>query len=164
MSIYTVHAPPQADETAPAAERFVFVRDGFHFWAFLIAPLWMLWRRQWLVLLFYILGISVLEVGLWLTRAPALIHMVVGVPIALLIGLEAATLRRWTLRRNRWTELGIVAGANFEAAERRFFDTWTAQAAKPKTPIAPPPASPPIRVPPATSDIIGLFPEPQSRQ
>jgi hypothetical protein len=166
MSIYTVHTPPpQADETAPDAERFVFVRDGFHFWAFLFAPLWMLWRRQWLVLLFYILGASVLEVGLWLIRAPAQIHMVVGVPIALLIGLEAATLRRWTLRRNGWTELGIVASANYEAAERRFFDTWTAQAAKPNALAVPsPPASPPMRVPPATSDIIGLFPEPQSRQ
>ena len=25
--------------------RFVFVRDGFHFWAFLLAPLWMLRHR-----------------------------------------------------------------------------------------------------------------------
>ena len=31
-------------------ERFVFVRDGFHFWAFLLAPLWLLWHRLWLVL------------------------------------------------------------------------------------------------------------------
>jgi hypothetical protein len=165
MSIYTVHAPPpQADETAPDAERFVFVRDGLHFWAFLFAPLWMLRRRLWLVLLFYILGTSALAVVLWLIRAPTLMHLLVGALIALLIGLEAATLRRWTLRRNGWAELGIVAGANSEAAERRFFDAWVAQVAKPRAPVAPPPVSLPIRMPPAASDIIGLFPEPQSRQ
>jgi Protein of unknown function (DUF2628) len=165
MSIYTVHAPPpQADDTAPDAERFVFVRDGFYFWAFVLAPLWMLRWRLWLVLLIYVLGMSVLEVGLWLIRAPALTHMVVELLIALLIGFEAATLRRWTLRRNRWTELGIVAGANGETVERRFFDAWTAQPDKSIAPAAPPPPSPPIRVPPAASDIIGLFPEPQSRQ
>ena len=165
MSIYTVHAPPPpADETAPDAERFVFVRDGFYFWAFLFAPLWMLRRRQWLVLLIYVLGMSVLEVGLWLIQAPALTHTVVELLIALLIGFEAATLRRWTLRRNGWTELGIVAGANTEAVERRFFDARTAQSAQPSAPAAPLPPSRPIHVPPAASDIIGLFPEPQSRQ
>ena len=38
MSVYTVHEPPQrmADD-AVNAERFVFVRDGFSFWAFLFA-------------------------------------------------------------------------------------------------------------------------------
>ncbi len=164
MPIYTVHAPPpHADETAPDAERFVFVRDGFHFWAFVFAPLWMLRWRLWLVLLFYVLGTSVIEVVLWLTRVPVITHMAVGVPIALLIGFEAATLRRWTLRRNGWSELGIVTGTDVEAAERRFFDTWVAQADKPVPPATLPPASLPIRMPPATSDIIGLFPEPQSR-
>jgi hypothetical protein len=164
MSIYTVHAPPQVDDTAPDAERFVFIRDGFYFWAFVLAPLWMLRRRLWLVLLIYVLGASVFEVVLWLMGATAQMHMAVGVLIAILIGLEAATLRRWTLHRKGWTELGIVAGANSETAERRFFDTWVTQADKPTLPATPPPASPPIRMPLAVSDIIGLFPEPQSRQ
>ena len=88
MSIYTVHAPPpQADETASDAERFVFVRDGFYFWAFLFAPLWMLRWRLWLVLMIYVLGTFALEVGLLLIRAPELTHMVIGVLIAMLIGL-----------------------------------------------------------------------------
>ena len=52
--IYTVHEPPlKADETRADPERFVFVRDGFSFWAFLLAPLWMLRHRLWLVLLGY---------------------------------------------------------------------------------------------------------------
>ena len=39
---------------APEPERFVFVRDGFSFWALLLGPLWMLRHRMWLVLLGYI--------------------------------------------------------------------------------------------------------------
>ena len=55
MSIYTVYEPPlRAHESAPDPERFVFVRDGFSFWAFLLAPLWMLRHRMWLVLLGYV--------------------------------------------------------------------------------------------------------------
>ena len=51
MSVYTVHEPPlRAAEASPDPERFVFVRDGFYFWAFLLTPLWMLWHRLWLVL------------------------------------------------------------------------------------------------------------------
>ena len=65
MSIYTVHEPPpRADEDAPNPERFVFVRDGFYFWAFLLGPLWMLRHRLWLVLLGYIVVTIALQVGL----------------------------------------------------------------------------------------------------
>ena len=47
MSVYTVHEPPlRAASRIAEPERFVFVRDGFSFWAFLFAPLWMLWHRH----------------------------------------------------------------------------------------------------------------------
>ena len=39
MPIYTVHEPPlRASETTPNPDRFVLVRDGFYFWAFLLTP------------------------------------------------------------------------------------------------------------------------------
>ena len=55
MPVYTVHEPPPRDDDdrRRRRDRFVFVRDGFSFWAFLLAPLWMLWHRLWLVLLLY---------------------------------------------------------------------------------------------------------------
>ena len=37
---------------------------------------------------------------------------------------EAATLRRFTLGRRRWRNVGIVVGDDMETAERRFFDAW----------------------------------------
>ena len=43
--------PVTADAAARDRQRFVFVRDGFHFWALLLGPLWLLWHRLWLALL-----------------------------------------------------------------------------------------------------------------
>jgi hypothetical protein len=39
MPVYTVHAPVTPDDGADvrATDRFAFVRDGFHFWAFVWA-------------------------------------------------------------------------------------------------------------------------------
>ena len=59
MPVYTVHEPPRKDDrdddALAHATRFVFVRDGFHFWAFLLAPLWMLRHRMWLEFIAYLL-------------------------------------------------------------------------------------------------------------
>ena len=164
MTIYTVHAPPlRMEQTNP--ERFKFVRDGFYFWAFVFGPLWLLFKRLWVVLIFYIIAIAALQVGLWLNGVPSGPRGAVSLLMLLLLGLEAATLQRWTLDENEWSQIGIVSGNNYESAERRFFDNWVAQESVPKTPAAPSqPMSPAMRMPPASSDIIGLFPEPQSRQ
>ena len=49
---------------------------------------------------------------------------VIGLLIALLVGLEAGTLRRFTLTRRGWKNVGVVSGDDLEDAERRFFDAW----------------------------------------
>jgi hypothetical protein len=164
MTIYTVHAPPlRTDQTDP--ERFKFVRDGFYFWAFVFGPLWLLFKRLWVVLIFYIIAIAALQVGLWFIGVPSAARGAVTLLLNLLLGLEAATLQRWTLDENEWSQLGVVTGNNYEAAERRFFDNWVAQKSTPQSPAAPSQSMPQtMRAPPDTSDIIGLFPEPQSRQ
>jgi len=125
MSIYTVHEPPlKAGESAPDPDRFVFVRDGFSFWAFLLA---------------------------------------------VLVGFEAATLRRFTLSRRRWNNVGVVVGDDLESAERRFFDTWVD-----KSWTDPSAANPSVagggsrrsfgmamaRRPQDSSEVLGLFPQP----
>jgi hypothetical protein len=162
MSVYTVHQPPlRAAEASPDPERFVFVRDGFNFWAFLLAPLWMLWHRLWLVLLLYV----VVTVGI----QNAMLYAGVGAGgiglaallIAFLVGAEASTLRRFTLDRRGYRQVGVVGGSNAEAAERRFFDAWAnAAPGKPSTPSASPPARPVPPPMPQAPDIVGLFPEP----
>ena len=173
MKVYSIHEPRKlTGDSARDAERFVFVRDGFHFWAFLLGPLWMLWRRMWLVLLGYVVLTIVIQAVLWMAGAPGSVRWVVGFLIALLVGFEAATLRRWTLRK--WTNLGVVVGRDQEDAERRFFDAWVARGGIPNMPAAVPPAGlpqavnlapmPPARAPESSTGVIGLFPEPEPRR
>ena len=65
MSVYTVHEPPlRAADALADPQRFVFVRDGFYFWAFLLGPFWMIWHRLWLVLALYLVILIGIEVGL----------------------------------------------------------------------------------------------------
>jgi len=63
MAVYTVHEPRSTAGIGapPEPERFVFVRDGFSFWALLLGPLWMLRHRMWLVLLGYIVVVAALS-------------------------------------------------------------------------------------------------------
>ena len=167
MKIFTVHEPRRlTGDPATDAERFEFVRDGFHFWAFLLGPLWMLWRRLWLVLLAYLVVTIAAQAGLWALGVSSQVRFVVGVLIALLVGFEAATLRRWSLRR--WRNVGVVVGRDQEDAERRFFDAWVRGEALPARANTVPPANLPpaatIRLPDgSTADVIGLFPEPEPR-
>ncbi|MEO6380486.1 MAG: DUF2628 domain-containing protein, partial [Nitrobacter sp.] len=65
MPVYTVHAP-SVDETDArgTTDRFVFVRDGFSFWAFVLGPVWLLYRRLWLAFAGYLVLSIVVEVVL----------------------------------------------------------------------------------------------------
>ena len=112
-----------------APGRFLFVRDGFHVWAFVLAPLWLLLHRLWLAFVIYVVGYGLIGVGLALLRASANTQFLVGLLIALLVGFEASSVWRWTLARRGWTTLGFVVGDNAELAERRFFAEWSKHAA-----------------------------------
>jgi hypothetical protein len=160
MAVYTVHQPPlRADDRAPAPERFAFVRDGFSFWAFLFGPLWMLRHRMWLVFVLYVAITVLLQLGLYVVGASQSVGIAAGVLIAALVGLEAATLRRFTLARRRWREVGIIVGDDLEAAERRFFAGWPGAATGERV-SEPVPSGPAPRPRADTApDVIGLFPE-----
>jgi hypothetical protein len=167
MPTYTVHQPPpRQGEAASAPERFVFVRDGFHFWAFVLAPFWLLRYRLWLAFAIYLAVSILLGIGLLLIGAGSTVQFLAGTLVALLIGFEAATFRRAKLTRRGWKMLGFVIGEDTETAEQRFFAEWAKRADKvPVTPsTAPEPryAVPLRRGTPSPSDVIGLFPEPGS--
>ena len=72
MPTFTVHEPPpRKGESAADPTRFVFVRDGFYFWAFLLAPLWLLLHRLWLALTIYVVVSALLGVGFFLLGLPS---------------------------------------------------------------------------------------------
>jgi Protein of unknown function (DUF2628) len=160
MAVYTVHEPPlRASATsAPEPERFIFVRDGFSFWALLLGPLWMLRHRMWLVLLGYGVAVAVLSLVLHL-HGSAVVSPIVWGLFALLLGFEAGTLRRFTLRRRSFRNIGIVVGDDLELAERRFFDAWIRKDFSAPAASGGPPALS-LRMPHAMPDVLGLFPEP----
>lgn len=171
MAVYTVHQPPLGkNENAPDPARFTFVRDGFYVWGFLLSALWMVRHRLWLVVVLFVAGTILLNIGLSYAGVTSGWRMLLLVAIAFLIGLEGATLRRWTLKRRGYTNVGVVVADNQDDAERRFFVNW--QAGK-RPNAAPPPAqaegvvrgpatSSPRAIYPASA-VIGSFPEPERR-
>ncbi len=175
MPVYTVHAPRSADRPAgDAADRFVFVRDGFHVWAFLAGLIWLIYYRLWWALLGYIAISVVGEIALSALHAGVGTRFVVMGLFAWLMGFEATSLRRWTLSRGKWRQLGFVVADDRESAERRFFDRWTGRRHPYDTSSVDRGAPPPTRNisghafsrPPSGSHegIIGLFPQPGGAQ
>jgi hypothetical protein len=162
MSVYTVHEPPlRAGESSADPDRFAFVRDGFHVWAFLLTPFWMLWYGLWIVLVIYLAVVAAVDGAALAAGASGAAVFAVGALISLLAGFEASTLRRWTLARRGFRNVGVVIGDDVEAAERRFFDSWSGSdtASSSFPPPAPPAAAPGPRMPQAP-EVIGLFPQP----
>jgi Protein of unknown function (DUF2628) len=161
MAVYTVHEPPLKADAMPEPERFVFVRDGFSFAALLFGPLWMLRHRMFLVLLGYAAVVAVLAVVLR-RQGSETVGVIVWALLALLIGFEAGTLRRFTLGRRGFRNTDIVVGDDREIAERRFFHAWVRKDFRKGEPTAPggSPAPAPSPRMPSSSDVLGLFPEP----
>src|SRR5215469_4929304 len=145
MAVYTVHEPPlPPNASSPPPERFVFVRDGFSLWATLFAPLWMLRHGMWLVLVAYAIVLAMFGVVLRAVQATEAASLCVSTLLALLIGFEAGTLRRFTLGRRGFRNVGVVVADDLELAERRFFDSWVNAATggkpAPAASVAPAPA------------------------
>ncbi|ESW73364.1 DUF2628 domain-containing protein [Mesorhizobium sp. C277A] len=115
MAIYVVMEPPGRTEAADAP---IFVRDGFSWLAFLVAPLWLAWHRLWIeaALAFVAMGlISVLGQWLGLDWAGSALSLLVS----LYIGLEGQGLRLAALRRRGWHEWGVIEADNPDDADIR---------------------------------------------
>jgi len=164
MPVYTVHEPPRRandDDLIAHTSRFQFVRDGFHFWAFLLAPLWMLRHRMWLEFIVYLLLVGGLTFALRRLGIEETAGVWVALLLALLIGMEAPSLRRWKLSRRGFEYRGVVVADDLEIAERRFFDGWMANDDTPAPASSPTSFLHPGGTP--ASDVLGLFPQPEAR-
>lgn len=167
MPVFTVHAPVDEVASARNADGITFIRDGFHVWAFVFGPFWLLVNRLWLAFLGYILIIGGLEIAIALLNVPSSARMLVMLLVAALMGMEAANIKRWSYSRRRWREIGLVVADDEEMAERRFFEQRRGHLESPVDAIATrhfaPSTSYPPPLPPRLGgqrDVIGLFPEP----
>ncbi|MTW15821.1 DUF2628 domain-containing protein [Rhodoplanes serenus] len=164
MAVYAVLEPPARPDGQPVdLDRVQLVPDGFSWGAFLFGPLWMLWHRLWLVLLGWLAVTAALAVAQGLLGVSGNGRLVVAALVALLVGLEAGMLRRWTLRRAGWRDHGIVVADDVEAAEQRYFVRATRErdaAAVPPYEADRGPLTAPRATPPGRGGVLGLFPLP----
>ena len=116
MPVYTVHAPVVNNMDLRATDRFAFVRDGFHVWAAVFGVLWLAWHRLWLALIGWIVLMTVIDIAFARLGFGGGVVFFVDVLLALLLGFEAASLKRWTLSRRRWRQLDMKQ-AGFSQAD-----------------------------------------------
>jgi hypothetical protein len=125
LRVYTVHEskdPPS--DRLDRAEALRFVRDGFSWGAAIFAPLWLLLRGFWLALIIYLVLAVGLVIGLQAFGVRDEIQTLIVLALHVLIGFEADTIERWTLKRRGWEMVGTVSGRDVVECERRFFDSW----------------------------------------
>ena len=112
MTVWTVHAKGTAQP--------VLVREGFSLWAFLFTAPWFALNGMWLVLVLYFAGGVV--AGAALSGLPEALSGGAALLLQLLIGFHARDLRRWTLARQGFRVIGVVAapGGEDEAVARLY--------------------------------------------
>jgi hypothetical protein len=115
--MYTVHVRTPAERLD---RDIVLVKEGFSWPAFFFSVIWALWSRLWWVAL----ALFVVEVG-WAVIADTMqpiASSLIGAGLAVIVGYLANDLKRWTLFRRGYVEMGVVGGADSDAALQRFFD------------------------------------------
>jgi len=125
---FTVHESGEpASDRIDRAEELVFVKDGFHFFAALFAPVWLVMRGLWLAFAGYLALAVAIGGGLYLAGASEFWIVLAILMLNVLVGAEADTIQRLSLDQQGWQTIGTVVGRNANECERRFFDTWLPQ-------------------------------------
>jgi hypothetical protein len=89
----------------------LLVREGFSWGALLFGPFWLAAHRAWIAA-----AISLAVYILIASLAPAPIRLVLGVSLAVLLGLTGHDLRRWTVERRGYLLVHVVAARDAEEA------------------------------------------------
>jgi hypothetical protein len=163
---YTLHVARDAMPGDPdALERAILVRDRFSWGAFILPALWFAAKGHWLLALLTLLlvigfGAALSAIGV---SRPAAIGA--EMLLQLLIGLEAATLRRFMLARRGRPTVDVVQASSEAEAEARAFRRWLERDASYREPNQ---ASAAIRPTAGRAEwdrsVLGLFPEPAARR
>jgi hypothetical protein len=158
MTTYTLHLPRDARPGDPSAlDESELVKDAFSWGAFFFTFLWFFVHRLWLA------GLGVLLIVLAFGGLMAVldVHPLAGSVAQLLlqslIGLEANSLRRWTLTRRGRPAVDAVTAADHDEAEAKAFARWLDAKSVP-LPRSPVPSSI-LSTPRRSEPVIGLFPD-----
>lgn len=120
MSLFAIYAKPAAPDLPQtlANEEVEVIKDRFSIFACLLTPIWCVWHKLWLELVAYVgvafvLGFVAFFVG---ESASAW----VGFLVAVLIGLEASSIRGYALQRKGYLFKGGVLAQSERDAEWRY--------------------------------------------
>jgi predicted lipid-binding transport protein (Tim44 family) len=155
MTTYTLHVAENATPGDPdALNRAQVVADGFSWTAFFFTALWFFAHRLWIAglgVLASLVALGALIRVLGVTPGAAFLAYVL---VALLVGLEANALRRWTYARRGRPAVEAASAANAAEATVKLYEEWLgARAARP---VAAATARPAYTPPDA---VLGLFPD-----
>ena len=116
MAIYSVHNRPAA-----RPDDAIFVKEGFAWAAFFFTLLWALWHRMWIVaVIVFSATAAVAALASWLGLGDTPVNLA-SLAVSLVLGFEGNDLRRWSLARQGYEELGLAPGRDLDEAELRFF-------------------------------------------
>jgi hypothetical protein len=142
MHTYTVHEPHDGPaDRFERGETLVFVRDGFSLTAAVLTPFWMIANGLWLALLAYLVIVIGIELVVWSLGIGQQITSWIMVALHLLVGFENDEIRRWTLGRRGYDQVGSVSGRSLDDCERRFVEAWLQE--RPHAVASRPPSPPP---------------------
>jgi hypothetical protein len=158
MTTYTLHLPRDARPGDPTAlDESELVKDAFSWGAFFFTFLWFFYHRLWLAGF----GVLILVFAFGGVMALLDVHPLAGtvaqVLLQALIGLEANSLRRWTLARRGLPMVDAVTAEDQDEAEAKAFARWLgARPSSPPRNLAP---SAVLSTPRRSEPVIGLFPD-----
>ena len=157
MTTFTLHLPRDARPgDATALDESELVKDAFSWGAFLFTFLWFFFYRLWLAGLGVLLLVFAFGGIMALLDVHPLAGSIAQLLLQSLIGLEANSLRRWTLARHGRPAVDAVTAADRDEAEAKAFARWLD--AKP-APLPRPAPSPALSAPRRSDPVIGLFPD-----
>ncbi|MEZ0168849.1 DUF2628 domain-containing protein [Microvirga sp. TS319] len=159
MTTYTLYLPGDARPGDPAAlEEAELVKDAFSWGAFFFTFLWFFFHRLWLAGLAVLVLILAFGGLLELLNVHPAAGTVATLLLQVLIGLEANSLKRWTLSRRGFRLADVVTAADRDEADAKACARWLAQrpAPIPTRNAAPGPVPSTLKRP---DPVIGLFPD-----
>jgi uncharacterized protein DUF2628 len=119
MRVFTVH---MRRPTLDPMRDVVLVKEGFSWPAFAFSVLWALWCRLWLIALGLFAVEVVANAAIAVIAADTWTRLALSLGLMVMVGLVGNDLKRWTLFRRGYLQMGVVTGADMDAAEQRFWD------------------------------------------
>jgi hypothetical protein len=161
MSLFTVQAPVGL-LGKPEFERAILLRDGFSWGAFFLGAIWLIWQGLWLVAAAW-LAAEALLVWSALTHLGFGSFFFIALAMRIFLGLEGNAMLRRKLARRHYCLVDVVNAAALVPAERLFFSRLALPVEPAQGKDVPPPPPPPP-VPPQNADVLGVFPEPETKR